>query len=78
MHPLKEYSQQITKFLDEILPKSIRCAIVLGDPATSEVSTVSNMSDGATASLLEDGIVVLEHPDETEKTVRSRGNSDLN
>jgi hypothetical protein len=78
MHPLKEYSEKITKFLDELLPKSIRAAIVLGDPATSEVSTTSNMTDGATISLLEDGIVVLEKPDEVEATPRAKDNSGLN
>lgn len=77
-HPLKEYSAQITKFLDEVLPKSIRCAVVLGDPATSEVSTTSNMGDKATVSLLEDGIVVLEGPAEVDVIKSEKDNSKLN
>lgn len=64
MQQLKDYSKQITDALDKILPKKIRCAIILGDPETSEVSAVSNMSDGATISLLEDGVSVLKMPDE--------------
>ena len=72
MKQLKDYSFEITEALDKILPKEIRCAIVLGDPATSEVSTVSNMSDRGTASLLEDGIEVLDHPDEVEELKASK------
>lgn len=66
MQPLKDFSLQITEALDKILPKHIRCAIVLGDPETSEVSATSNMSDRATVSLLEDGIEVLKMPEEVE------------
>jgi len=67
MQHLKDYSQKITEALDAILPKKIRCAIVLGDPETSEVSTCSNMTDAGTASLLEDGIEVLAIYEESEE-----------
>ncbi len=66
MQQLKDYSKQITDALDKILPKNIRCALVLGDPETSEVSAVSNMSDKGTISLLEDGIEVLNMPEEVD------------
>ena len=78
MQHLKDYSKKIAKALDEILPKNIRCAIVLGDPETSEVSTCSNMSDKGTASLLEDGIEVLEIYDEKEDVETSGDNSKMN
>jgi hypothetical protein len=66
MQQLKDYSRLITDALDKILPKTIVVAIVLGDPDTSEVSAVSNMSDAGTISLLEDGIDVLKMPEEVD------------
>lgn len=78
MQQLKDYSQQITEALDKILPKHIRCAIVLGDPKTSEVSATSNMGDSATVSLLEDGIEVLKMPEEVEDLDVSGTNLKIN
>lgn len=78
MQQLKDFSFQITEALDKILPKHIRCAIILGDPETSEVSATSNMSDGATVSLLEDGIEVLKMPEEVEDLDLSHDNSKVN
>lgn len=78
MQQLKDFSFQITEALDKILPKNIRCAIVLGDPDTSEVSATSNMSDRATVSLLEDGIEVLNSPEEVEDLDVSGSNLKIN
>jgi len=78
MQQLKDFSLQITEALDKILPKNIRCAIVLGDPDTSEVSATSNMSDRATVSLLEDGIEVLNMPEEVEDLDVSGSNLKIN
>lgn len=78
MQQLKDYSAQITKALEEILPKHIKCVIVLGDPKTSEVSTTSNMGDAGTASLIEDGLEVLRKPDEVDELGGSEDNSKLN
>ena len=78
MQQLKDFSLQITEALDKILPKIIRCAIVLGDPDTSEVSATSNMSDRATVSLLEDGIEVLNMPEEVEDLPMSVDHSKAN
>jgi hypothetical protein len=78
MQQLKDYSKLITEALDKILPKHIVCAIVLGDPKTSEVSATSNMGDAATVSLLEDGIEVLKMPEETEDLDMSSANLKIN
>ena len=78
MQHLKDYSEKITKALEGILPKGIKCVIVIGDPSTSEVSTTSNMSDLGTVSLLEDGIEVLGKPDIVEEIETSKDNSKLN
>lgn len=78
MQQLKDYSKQITDALEKILPKKIRVAIIMGDPETSEVSAVSNMSDGATISLLEDGVSVLKMPDESSDLDDSAPNLKVN
>lgn len=75
---LKDYSKLITEALDKILPKHIVCAVVLGDPKTSEVSATSNMGDDATVSLLEDGIDVLKMSEEVEDLDASSDNLKIN
>jgi len=59
---LKDLSALITAALDKILPEEVRCAFVLIDIKEKEVSTVSNMSDESTISLLEEAVRGLEDP----------------
>lgn len=64
MDKLKDISAKITEALDKILPDEMRCAFVLIDLKEKEVSTVSNMSDESTISLLEQAAHAMKNPED--------------
>jgi len=68
MDKLKDISAKITEALDKILPDEMRCAFVLIDLKEKEVSTVSNMSDESTISLLEQAAAAMKNPEETDNS----------
>lgn len=68
MDKLKDISEKITEALDKILPDDMRCAFVLIDLKEKEVSTVSNMSDESTITLLEQAAQAMKMPEDEQES----------
>lgn len=67
MNKLRDLSGQITKALDGILPKEVRCVVLLVDTLEDDVCTLSDMDDDQVRALLEEGLETLKDPDEEDK-----------
>ncbi len=65
MSTLRDLTSEVSKLLDTVLPKNVRCVFVLYDADTQSVSTASDMSDQDATILLEDAIDVLKNPEES-------------
>ncbi len=65
MSSLRDLTAEISKLLDTVLPKNVRCVFVLYDTDSQSISTASDMSDQDATLLLEDAVDVLKNPDES-------------
>ena len=63
MDKLNELATKITQMLDGVLPTNVRCAFVLLDTATAEITSASDMPDEETVILLEETIETLKTPE---------------
>jgi len=79
MKLLQDLSATIASLLDPVLPKTVRCVIVLVDTVNQDVCAVSDLTDDKTKRLLEEAIQVLEDPDvSSDIELDIRGNQSLN
>ena len=63
MKNLQDLTSQVAQTMDTLLPKNVRCVIVLVDTDTQNVASVSDLSDEEAKALLEEGLSALEDAD---------------
>lgn len=66
MEKLKDLSIKVTKALDSLLPKEVRCVVILVDTVEQDVCTVSDMAEQDVKAILKDSLDVIDNPDESD------------
>ena len=59
MNNLKDLSAKVAQTLDTMLPKNVRCVIVLVDTTAQDVCAVSDLPDDQARALLVEAVDVL-------------------
>lgn len=64
MKKLKDYSSQITKAIEDIAGKEVRCVLIMVDVESEEISMLSNMADEDAAIVIDEAAILMSQPAE--------------